>query len=1090
MTGSDAVAVSILIPFHNCRELTEACLRSIAEHTRDISFEVILIDDAGTETPDVDGILGEIPRTLIHNEQRRSFSENNNHGAREARGEYLCLLNNDTLVSPGWLSGMVEVARREPDLGVLGNKHLFPDTNKLHHAGMAVTREGEPLHLHPGTDPDAPAVNCLREVPAVTFACVLIPRAVYEELGGLDEAFRNGYEDVDFCFRAAERGKKILYTPASTIVHFGQSTPGRTDTDNTNRNLYLQRWGGKAPRTYESVMDADRGFNRAVPRSSAAGEEGVHFVLDLSRASAFAWAGVDLVAALRARGVRVSLPPVRRLDASIPPERRRLLRSCFSRTPHRTFHIKWTHYWPEYFRAPLSGEVNAEFFCTNYAYPDPSRPLDLWTRHVLLNENRKLPVSGYNDGILAALGVPAVDRRVVPLGYAPEIETLDPDHARLKRPAGEDLNILLMTNSHDLHRYGTDLAITALAQAFGPDDPVVIHIKDYGAGASGELEQWIAAQPRFPRVVWHRDFLSKDHLIRLYASMDVQLSPFRGEGFAMKILDAMAVGVPCILPLYGGPLEFCTPETSLPVPHREVEVAGGYDRENYYLGEGATWCEVDATALAETLAGLAGNRDRLSAIGEAARLRVRGRFTWDHSAKMLMEALYGWQTRRLVAITPRLGPDERDLSVIVPTRDRPDQLAMTLDGYAAQSLPADRYELVLVNDHGDRPALDAVTQRFPNLHIRTLDNPGPGGPGAARNVGIDRARGGVILITGDDIVPSPDFLRTHLDAHRRQPAETDAFVGTSPWHADLTGSPFLDYLTGEGGQQFKYDDMKDGHPVPFDRFYTSNVSVKRRFLARQDILFSDRYRFAAYEDVELGYRLHLRGMRLHYLKDAVGYHHHALDPRSFLQRQYKVGRMLTVLALQQPSYIPHSHYAWLRMLELLRCTPGLASLVESRLSCSAQIEDRLSEVFVSLLETTHGARSVAASTVARGDLDQWTGWMDRKMWAVWTAANDLMLRKGMADEWAGDHERLARLGREWIEASLLPRLVAGTAPDWDVPLNSDDLLPSSLRQHPFLHRVYRFCIHHPAAQTAYGMLHRSRAGRAVIEGVKHRMGVG
>ena len=260
--GSEAAAegaVSIIVPAHNCWELTQACVASICELTT-VPWELILVDDASDE--ETSRRMAELASErirVIRNETRRSFSENNNLAAREASGRWLCLLNNDTLVTAGWLRGMVRVMRRAGDIGVLGNRHLFPDTGLLHHCGMALDPDGHPTHLHPHAAPDLSAAMVERDVPLVTFACVLIERSFFTELGGLDEAYRNGYEDCDFCLRAVEAGRRIVYTPASTIYHYGQQTPGRKTYNDDNWRRFEDLWGGKLERSLRSIEIADRG---------------------------------------------------------------------------------------------------------------------------------------------------------------------------------------------------------------------------------------------------------------------------------------------------------------------------------------------------------------------------------------------------------------------------------------------------------------------------------------------------------------------------------------------------------------------------------------------------------------------------------------------------------------------------------------------------------------------------------------------------------------------------------------------------------------------------------------------------------------
>ena len=1043
-------AVSILIPYHNRADLTGPCLASLARHTDPRHAEVILVNDASTEPFDPAPFLPGFAWQVLRNEARRSYSENNNAAAARARGDYLVLLNNDTLLHAGWLETMLEVARGCPDLGVLGNKHLFPDSKKLHHCGMAFTRDGRPLHLHPGTDPAAPSVNVQREVPCVTFACVLIPTPVFRSLSGLDEGYRNGCEDVDFCLRARAAGHRILYTPASVIEHYGQATPGRTVGEDANFTRLAGRWPG-VERSLEAIEQADRDLNQRrcnVPSLRRSRSGGLHFAVDLAAPSAFAWATVELIQALDQQGVAVSLPrgPIHR---SVPRPVARQLHRLQGGRPYTDVHLKWSHYW--YLKEPLAGDINAEFFCTNYRYRAEGRFLDQWMRNVQLNEFCKLPIAGFNLDALLEIGIPESDCRVIPLGYAPEIDRLFPG-GKPPNDAAAPLKILLVTNAHDLYRYGTDLAVAALARAFGPDHPVELHIKDYGGGAGSGVEALIARQPRFPKVVWHKTFLDKEDLIRLYAGMDVQLAPFRGEGFAMKILDAMALGLPTLMPLFGGPVEFATAQTCWPLPFRETEVGMCYDRENSYLGEGAWWCEPDVDALTEALQALPDARTRLGEIGQAARLSVSGRFTWKAAATRLTDALGGWQARRQVAVSRRAQPDGCEISVVIPTKDRPENLSLTLAGYRAQSLARDRFELVLVNDHGDADSLARVTGAFPELPVRVLENWGPGGPGAARNVGLESAVGSVVLITGDDIIPDPDLLDRHVEAHRRWPAAEESFVGLTRWHDDLPKDAFHDYLTGAGGQQFKYDDLRPGARVPFDRFYTSNVSVKRQFLAGEERLFSDKYRFAAYEDVELGYRLHLRGMALRFLPDAVGAHRHPMSPASFAERQRKVGRMLTVLAMQRPDYIPNSHSAWLRALEFLRVQPELMQwLADQPVPHAGVVKDWIS-VFGAMLEASVRLPQQGAAALTRRDGALYHAWLVKGQWQTWESVNAMILRLGMAEEWAGDRQAYLDPARAWMMMALYPNLLSGDSRPWDVPFAAPTATPRLLARFPLLAR--------------------------------------
>lgn len=997
---------SIIIPVHDRWDLTRACLDSVFAHTRG-SFEVIVVDDASTDDT-VQG-LPAYPVQVIRNEQRRSFSCNNNQAVRVARGRTVCLLNNDTLVTAGWLEGLLDILDREPDVGVVGNKHLFPGTGLLHHCGMAVTHDDHPIHLHPHADPTLPSVNYQRDLDMVSFACCLIPRDWYLALGGLDESFRNGFEDCDFCLRTRAAGRRVVYTPASVIFHYGQQSPGRTDTDAANAATFDEKWGGRMRRELEQITRQDRRHDAESvrpARANAQGNAGIHLAIDLSHGSAITWAVAELAAALADIGRPVSIPRVA-LAPSIEPRLRRRLQAVMSDTPCSTWHVRFNHYWPHLLRQPVSGEVNAEFFVTNYRFRGEIQPLDMWSRCLGTNGVRKLALSGFCRDSLLDIDVPAEQCDVVPLGYAPEIDELFAEPRPV--PQRDVRRLLVVTNSHDLERYGTDILIPALARAFPHDAPVEIHIKDYGSGSgSRRLRDLVAAHPGLPRVTWHETFLSKPDLLRLYGEMDLLVCPFRGEGYAMKIIDAMAIGLPVMMPAFGGPLDYARPGSFLDLPFAEVPVGRCYDTEHFLVGPGAWWCEVDADGLVAALAGYLHDPSAAEAAARIARQHVFGRITWRHAAERMAAALDRWHAERQRAVCRRRRPATLPTSVIIPTKDRPHELARTLAGYTAQT---DReFEIVLVNDHGDRDAVQAVAAPFAaRLRLRLADNTGRPGPAAARNLGIELAEGQTLLVTGDDIVPCPTLVERHRAGHRRYPAREAAFVGFIDWHPDVTQDWFHRHIVGAGGQQFNFSGMAPGAVVPFDRFFTANVSWKRGFTADLEQVFAEGFRFAAFEDIELGHRLSLRGLRLRYLHDAVGLHLHRMTPRSFLTRMRKVGAMCTVFAGMAAEYMPDEHAAIYEQLERHR-----RQLATTRTPARLPPAAAVLEPFIVQLE------ALLAEADAVGTAD---GIAPPLLGPLFDNLCRTAFRLGQADEWALGSPA-ADWAADWVAATDAPTLTA------------------------------------------------------------------
>jgi GT2 family glycosyltransferase len=1081
MTRNDPPLASILIPAHNCWELTQCCITSIRQHTK-IPYEIVLIDDASD--PDtarhMQSLIAE-DLTLIRNENRLNYSANNNKAASEANGKYLCLLNNDTVVTAGWLEALVDFAEKHPCAGIVGNKHLFPADGSLHHCGMAVLESGEVQHLYPHSDPHAAKVNFPRPLQLVTFACVLIPATVYRELNGLNEAYHNGHEDCDFCLRARSAGYDVWYTPTSVIYHHGQASPGRKLQDNRNAALFLRQWGGKIEKDWSRIMHQDEEYAKEFrsKRSRKPNRDGWHFAIDLSQGSAFTWATAELIRHLIEKGADISVDPVRSIHHGIEKETRDLLRPLMKDAPNTGYHIKWSHYWSSFMKKPLSGDVNIEFFCTNYRLRPNAQP-DAWLRHVQASHNYLLPTGRFNEMALEDINIEPHRMRILPLGYASEIDRLLPDGVSGSGDPNQ-LHLFVITNSHDLERYGTDLLIQACGRAYSKDDPVILHIKDYGVNSGNSLLlEWIANQPQFPRVQWHRDFLSRDDLVRLYARMDVLLAPFRGEGFGMKIIDAMAMGLPVMMPGFGGPIEFAPADTYIPIAYRETPVGSSYDRRHHHLSDGAYWCEVLVDDFVLQLQSLLSQRQKVMAVGQSGRNFVRPRYAWPAIAEQFMTITQAWKRARDARVMLRSTPSSLDCSVIIPTKDRHKILAKTLHQYVRQESAPQQWELLIVNDGGDVDALEAAVQPFRNrLPLTCMSNPGKSGPAGARNAAMERARGRIVVITGDDIIPDMHFLRSHMAMHDQYPEMETAVLGKTLWSNELAVTPFMEYLTGKGGHQFAYEDLTHGRIAPFDRFYTSNISLKRSFLIEEDNGFHTGFRYAAYEDIELAYRLHLRGMRLRYNEEAKGYHHHPMTPESFLKRQLLVGRMLTYLCFVQPSYVPDEHTIFLNALEYLRSQIAIQGQINLHGAMAEQLLESLTHNFQHHLDSL-SILELCPDADRPKDHGLYASWLNEQLGTSWETVNELAIRCGMAKEWANGNQSLEQHAIAWIITLTMPTMLkksAGSLYVYSLQTSSGNYLPSAAMSLAF--QAYHLLYKVPALRPILLRLQRSRQANSI-----------
>ncbi len=150
-----------------------------------------------------------------------------NAGAAQAGTvDWLVFLNNDTIPIAGWLDALLDGVEREPDgdeVGIVGAKLLFPN-GTVQHAGVAIGRDRWPRHLYTGFPGEHEAVNRPKRLAAVTAACMLVRRDLFEQLGGFDAAFHNGYEDIDLCHRATAAGYAIRYEPSAVLYHLESVT--------------------------------------------------------------------------------------------------------------------------------------------------------------------------------------------------------------------------------------------------------------------------------------------------------------------------------------------------------------------------------------------------------------------------------------------------------------------------------------------------------------------------------------------------------------------------------------------------------------------------------------------------------------------------------------------------------------------------------------------------------------------------------------------------------------------------------------------------------------------------------------------------
>lgn len=248
--------VSIVVVTYNNLDLTKKCLESIERHTSMVRYELIIVDNASQDgTPD---FLREYalsrPNVLLQlNDENLGFSAANNQGLALGKGDYLVVLNNDTVVTSGWAMGLIRHLRRDPTIGLIG-----PVTNNIGNEAK-VPVEYESLEEMPSEAARYTLAHMGQafDIRTLAFFCVMVPRTTYERIGGLDEAFGLGFfEDDDYCRRVQEIGMKCVCAEDVFVHHNLSASFNKLGEERKrklmekNRQIYEAKWGPWVPHEY------------------------------------------------------------------------------------------------------------------------------------------------------------------------------------------------------------------------------------------------------------------------------------------------------------------------------------------------------------------------------------------------------------------------------------------------------------------------------------------------------------------------------------------------------------------------------------------------------------------------------------------------------------------------------------------------------------------------------------------------------------------------------------------------------------------------------------------------------------------------
>lgn len=248
--------VTILIPNRNEKKTLKTCIDSLLTLTTYPNYEIVIIENNSTDKEIFDYYqqIEQIDNIKIvtYPDKGFNYSKIINYGVKETDGEYIVQLNNDTkLLTPDWLEKMVGMNQRE-DVGAVGVKLYYPDET-IQHAGTIIGVYGVAGHVFKGLYKNAHGYfareSHIQNMSAVTAACLMAKRSIYEQVGYMDEKFQVAFNDIDFCLKIIQAGKLIIYNPFVEFIHYESKSRGSEDTPEKQArfqreiDLFYEKWG-------------------------------------------------------------------------------------------------------------------------------------------------------------------------------------------------------------------------------------------------------------------------------------------------------------------------------------------------------------------------------------------------------------------------------------------------------------------------------------------------------------------------------------------------------------------------------------------------------------------------------------------------------------------------------------------------------------------------------------------------------------------------------------------------------------------------------------------------------------------------------
>ncbi|MGQ9677257.1 MAG: glycosyltransferase, partial [Chloroflexota bacterium] len=650
--ASRPVQVSIVIPVFNKVEFTRQCIEALYKNTaHKPPFEVIVVDNASTDgtTEYLDQACRKYERLrAIRNERNHGFARACNQGAKVAEAEFLVFLNNDTIPHPGWLDPMLELAKGDERVGIVGSKLLYPD-GTIQHIGVVVNDNRLPLHLLRGRRPEEFTRYLAepRDYQVVTAACMLIRSQLFSALGGFDEVFLNGFEDVDLCLRARDKGYRVMFAPNSVLTHFESMTEGRSAHDLRNLKIFLQRWRSRLqPDQAHYVALVQRSLRLSTPVTippralTEAEERPVIWHAPLFDPSGYADEARNFILGLDALHTPVRAVPLNwsKAVAELTPDDEARLQALTSPNSRADDGISVFQIFPPFFKR-IPG---AAYHVGRTMYETDRIPRD-WVDACNQMDEIWVP-SDFNLETFARSGVRR--DKLVKIPGSIDVRPYRLDTTPVDLPGRRGFTFLSVFDWQ--WRKGWDVLLSAFVEEFGAEEDVALVIKTWSAFGRS-VEQLRSEAVSYLRlagladelpsnITIYQDNLPASRLPALYRAADCFVLPTRGEGWGRPFMEAMLMQLPVIGTRCSGQLEFMNDGNAFLIDCDLVDVPR-WAWEEVPAFRGHRWAEPSKAHLRQLMRQVFEERETGRRKGEAARQHIIASFDRPVVARQVKERL-------------------------------------------------------------------------------------------------------------------------------------------------------------------------------------------------------------------------------------------------------------------------------------------------------------------------------------------------------------------------------------------------------------------------------------------------------------------